>query len=260
MWAIRRRWRERPLYNTGESLSVERGDMRSRFLGIAIALLSVLLATACGGGDDDEGADPTATNDSAALLESMALTAGDLLPDLEQASTSLSTNEDLAEAAVNPEGEAARLKRLGRILGYEVQFAPVADAPSGFAVQGAQNSVSLFEAASGATESLADGLAKARSTDWAALNADLRDVSVNELPVPEEANEGAWFRIIGTDDGGNVVIDDEVAFRVENVRAYLRVVLLLPAGTPADAQQEQTQQWTALSAQRIREALEADAS
>ena len=230
--------------------------MRTRLGVLAAVLLSGLLVVACGGDDDGAGPDPTDNDDAdARLLEELALTADQLLPGLEQASTALSTNEDLAEAAVNPEGELGRLKALGRRLGYEVQFAPGQDAPTDLRVSGVQESVSLFEAASGAGQSLADGLAGARSTDWEAMNRDLKGVNVAEFPVPADAGEGGWFRITGSDRGGNVVIDDQVAFRVENVRAFLRAVLFLPPGTPVDAHQDQTEGWVVLAAQRIRDAL-----
>lgn len=227
--------------------------MRMRLLTVAIVLLSGLIA-ACGGGADS-GDSQNGTDDEAELLERMVLTAGDLSPGLEQASTSLTTNEDLAQAAVNPDGERGRLKQFGRILGYEVQFAPGQDAGPELNVRGAQNSVSLFEAASGASRSLAEGLAAARSSDWEAMNSDLKNVNVDPLPVPDGADEGGWFRITGNDGGGNLIIDDQVAFRVENVRAYLRVVFLLPPGTSADANKDQVQGWTVLSAQRIRDVL-----
>jgi hypothetical protein len=228
--------------------------MRTRLGVLAAVLLSGLLVVACGD-DDGGGPDPSGNDDAARLLEEMVLTAGQLLPGLEQASTALSTNEDLAAAAVNPEGELGRLKAFGRILGYEVQFVPGQDAPADLRVSGVQESVSLFETASGAAQSLADGLAAARTTDWEAAHSDLKGVNVAELPVPTDAGEGAWFRIAGADNGGNLVIDDQVAFRVENVRVFVRVALLLPPGTPVDAFQDQTEGWVILAAQRIRDAL-----
>ena len=48
---------------------------------------------------------------------------------------------------------------------------------------------------------------------------------------------------------------NQIAFRVENVRAFLRVVLLFPPGTARDTYTDQVQQWIALEAGRIRDVL-----
>lgn len=223
---------------------------RIRFAGVAL-LAACLLATACGGGGDDDKKD-----DIRALLQSMALAPAVLPEGLQQASVSVSTNQDVADASLDPEATLAKLEGYGRRLGYDVQFEPGQDAPSTLAVQGMQNTVSLYKTAAGAGEALAEGLSGARATDWPAVNPDQTGVEMEELPLPSEVDEGGWFRISGTDDSGNLIIDDQIAFRVDTVRGFVRAVTVFPGSEDRDSYRDEVEGWVTTAANRIRDALE----
>ncbi|MDO8614951.1 MAG: hypothetical protein Q7T33_04345 [Dehalococcoidia bacterium] len=210
-----------------------------------------MLAAACGGGDD-----ATPSDDTRALLQAVALTTADLPPGLQLASVSVSTNQDVADASVDSEGTLAKLESRGRVLGYDWQFEPAPDAPSSLVVRGLQSTASLYKTAAGAGEALAEGIAGARNTDWKAVNPDESDVQAAELPLPSRADEGTWFRITGTDGKGNMVIDDQVAFRVDNVRGFLRVLTTFVASTDRNGYHDEVAGWVTLVANRIRDRLQ----
>lgn len=226
--------------------------MRLGIIALGIVVLSALLAAGCGGGNNSGGG---TDDDASKLLTAMPLTVDQLPAGLIQVSTTTTTNNDLAAAAADPQVELARLQSLGRRLGYDVQFVPGQDAKPGLVVQGFENSVSLFKTADGAGQSLADGLAATRQTDWKKAHSELQDVQVDQPALPKEADEGAWFRVSGTGTKNNVVIDNQIAFRVENVRAFLRVVLLFPPGTARGSYDDQVKQWVTLEATKIRDVL-----
>ncbi len=220
-------------------------------LAIGGALLAAcLLATACRGGEDEGNKD-----DIQALLQGMVLAPVDLPQGLQLASASVSTNEDVADASLDPEATLTKLEARGRQLGYDVQFEPGQDAPATLAVQGMQNTASLYKTAAGASEALAEGLSGARETDWKAVNPDQSDVNVEEVPLPSAADEGGWFRISGIDASGNLIIDDQVAFRVDTVRGFVRVLTAFPEGQDRNSYRDEVAHWVAAVATRIRDAL-----
>ncbi len=216
----------------------------------ALVAAWLLLATACGGGDDS-----ATTDDTRSLLQGMALTAADLPQGLEQASVSVSTNQAVADVSVDKEGTLAKLESRGRVLGYDVQFEPSQDAPSTLAVQGAQSTASLYKAAAGAAEALAEGVAAARATDWQQIYSDEINVQAEEPALPSGADEGTWFRISGSDGKGNMIIDDQVAFRVDTVRGFLRVLTAFAGSTDRTSYHDEVAGWVALMANRIRDIL-----
>ena len=210
-------------------------DGYSRSIAPFLVTLGVLLAVGCSGGSSDPDspnlcgapqavpssvAEPT---DLESQLERVVLRTEDLPASLQRSSIIFSPNEDLAQSAPDAVAELARLDELGRLLGVEVAFVP-RDPGSELVVKGGiQNSVSLYRAAEGASQSLQEGVAGARQTDWVALYTDLKDVSVDELPR-EIGDESVWFRVSGLDQAGKVVVDDQVVFRVGRARAFLRII------------------------------------
>ena len=221
-------------------------------LAIGGALLAAcLLATACGGGGDEGKQD-----DIQALLQGMVLTPSDLPQGLQQAFASFSTNKDVADATVDPEATLAKLEARGRQLGYDVQFEPAQDAPGTLVVQGMQNTASLYKTAAGAGEALAEGVSGARATDWKTVYSDQSDVKMDELPLPSGTDEGAWFRISGADADGNLIIDDQVAFRVNNVRGFVRVLTAFAGGQDRNGYRDEVGRWVSVVATRIKDALQ----
>ncbi len=205
-----------------------------------------LLAAACGGGDDG-----ATTDDSRSLLQGMVLTAADLPQGLQQASVSVSTNQDIADVSVDKEGTLANLEARGRRLGYDVQFEPAVDAPASLDVQGVQVTASIYKTADGAQQALQDGLASARQTDWKLVYPDEKEILVDEPTLPPGVDEGGWFRISGLDSKGNLIIDDQMAFRVGNVRSFLRALTAYAMGTDRNSYKAEVSQWGAKLAARI---------
>jgi hypothetical protein len=227
---------------------------------MAAGALMVMLAAACGDGGAEPA--PTINQEEQALLEQMVLQLGDLPQGLQRVTASFSTNTDVAEAQLNPEEQLEKLQRWGRRLGYDVSFEPTVEAPPDLPVRGLQNTVSLYAAAQGAGDSFAAGIESARNTDWPALYPGLAELEVNELQEqrPDLADEALWVRISGFQerDGEQqaLVIDDQVALRVGQVRTFLRVVTLFESGASRDAYTDQVESWAALVRDRIRAALQ----
>jgi hypothetical protein len=186
----------------------------------------------------------------------MVLAPADLPQGLQQASASVSTNQDVADASLDPEATLAKLEARGRQLGYDVQFGPAQDAPGTLVVQGMQNTASLYKTAAGAGEALAEGVGGARATDWKTIYSDQSDVKVDELPLPTGTDEGAWFRISGADADGNLIIDDQVAFRVNNVRGFVRVLTAFPESQDRNGYRDEVASWVAVMANRIQDSLQ----
>lgn len=219
-----------------------------RALAVAI-LFAVLAGAACDGdgGGDQGDIDP----ELQALLEGLVLTVEDLPEGLEQAGLSFSTNLGLADAAADSQAELAKLERLGRRLGIDVNFTPTGAVSANFPVRGGiQNTVSLYTTPDGASESFREGAQSARQTDWPSLYPELRDVAVEEVDR-QLGDESVWFRITGLDQSGGLVIDDQVAMRAGLARSFLRVVSTFDEGTGRDAYVDQVEAWARLVADRI---------
>lgn len=216
------------------------GSPLGRLSGAALPLAALLMAlgAACSGGDDgaptdtagpgpvcvSSGLAPTglvAPLDPQTELEAIVLRDEDV-PDLQRSSLTFSSNEDLADSAQDPEAELAKLEQLGRQLGVDVAFLP--DANTDSPVKGGiQSSVSIYQTADGASQSLQESIAEARQTDWEVRYPELTRVRDVEITRPI-GDESAWFRITGRDPAGLVVIDDQVVFRAGRTRAFVRVV------------------------------------
>ena len=236
-------------------------DMRLR-LGVAglvfvlAAVFVVLAAAACNDGGDDQTATGTPIDpELQALLESMVLSSEDLPAGLERAALLFSTNEDIVASALDPEAELAELERLGRRLSIDANFAPTGAVPEDFPVRGGiQNTVSLYTAPEGASESFQEGVDGARQTDWPSLYPDLRTIVADEVDR-RLGDQSVWFRITGVDDSGQFIVDDQVAFRVGPARSFLRVVTAFDGGTGEDVYLNEVEGWARLVVDRIEREL-----
>ena len=241
------------LTSTGRCALIGAKRPRSALVVSLLAALVVLLVAACS--DDGDSADSSSTvaassticgtpdaspdvtadpQDVRAQLTAVVLREGDLPEELQRSSVIFSTNDDLSQGAPDEAAELLRLEELGREMGVEVGFVPLDQGSAASPVRGGvQNSVSAYESADGAGQSLQTGIDEARQYDWPALYGDLTDVTVEELPR-NVGDESVWFRVIGLDQGDRVVVDDQVVFRVGRARVFLRVISSFAERGPAD--------------------------
>lgn len=225
-----------------------------RFWVVALPVLALLsiVAAGCSGGGGQEGEIDLADR---ALLERMVLTAEDLDNGMQQVSAALSTNKDVAGSLPESEEQLEQLEQWGRKLGYDVEFQPTEASPPDLPVQGMQNTASLYETAGGAADSMAEGVVKARQTDWDALYPGLSEFNVDERSF-DLGDETLWFRISGIEQpGGRLILDDQVVVRVGRVRSFLRVVSVHPPGSDREIYADQVGAWAQVLVQRIQDAL-----
>ena len=192
----------------------------------ALVLLGVgftLAGAACGGGGGGE-ATPTATSLAVpagvkALLEQMVLQPADVPAGFIAIEQVFGSNEQVAAESADPQAELAKLKRWGRIWGYEVTYEPggtaaaTATASPGASeaiVFSVDSAVSIYQSAEGASASFAEATQAARSTDWTTLFSGAMDLEVQEVPAPDLADEVLWLRITGKAEVGERTFAQDV--------------------------------------------------
>jgi hypothetical protein len=211
-----------------------------------IALLAAV-AVACGGGDEEAiqstvvpspGAAGTPAGTPAATptaipsaleeqLRGMVLHLSDMPAGFSQAEESFSTNEQVAGAGEDAAAVLAQLTEWGRVMGHGVVFSSESSAEGGVLL--VDTTVSLYESDSGASASFADAVNTARTTDWAATAGEATDVSVEEMPPLDIADEMLWLRLTGTAMIGDPAteqpfVQDVVLLRAGRVRGSVSIV------------------------------------
>jgi len=192
---------------------------------LLVASLS-LVAAACGGGEETPSPTPSPVPpEMKDQLKQMVLQADDLPAGFEPVDEAFSTNEESAASADDPQGHLADLERWGRILGYEVTYESSAPAVSGqtmlFSVY---STVSIYQSNEGASASLADAVAVARTTDWPVRFAGAENVEMKEVPISGLADEASWLRITEKGNTGEQVFAfDIVMLRQGPGRGMLQV-------------------------------------
>lgn len=210
----------------------------------AVLLLAAVLLAACGGSEDLN-----------TRLRDMTLQANDLPAEFAANEGRFSTNEDLADDAA----ELEKLEGWERLLGYEVTYKPesVPDLPF-IAVT---STVSLYGSDQGAIQSLAEGIADARQTDWEATYVGFGQLEVEEIDRPDLADQVLWLRITGY-PGGNpesgIVIDDLVLTREGSARSFLRVATQAPETSDRRAFLEDVEALARAQLEHIRQVLDLD--
>jgi len=216
---------------------------------VAVIALLAAVAVACGGGGDGEEAiqstlvpspgaagtpagtpAPTASPIPAALeeqLRSMVLHLTDMPAGFSQVEESFSTNEEVANAGDDAAQVLAQLTEWGRVMGHGVVFSSESSDQGGVLL--VDTTVSLYESDSGASASFADAVNTARTTDWAATAGEAMDVSVEEIPPLDVADEMLWLRLSGTAMIGDPAteqpfVQDVVLLRAGRVRGSVSIV------------------------------------
>jgi hypothetical protein len=216
--------------------------IRGRLLvGTVLAVVVLAVAVACGGGGDEEatvapspGATGTPVGTPTAVpseledqLKGMVLQLSDMPAGFSLAQEGFSTNQDVAGDGENAQATLAKVTEWGRILGHGVVFSADASAESGVLL--VDSTVSLYQSDSGAVASFADALDTARTTDWEATVGEATDVSVEEVPPLDVADEMFWIRISGTALVGEPAsehpfIQDIILLRVGRARGSVSVL------------------------------------
>jgi len=182
-----------------------------------------LAGTACGDGGGEQ-ASPTATGPSVpagvkAVLEQMVLQPADVPAGFVAIQQTFASNEQVAAESADPQAELAKLKRWGRIWGYEVTYEPggtavatatASPSASQAIVFSVDSAVSIYQSAEGASASFAEAAQRARSTDWPSLFSGATDLVVQDVPAPDLADEVLWVRITGKAEAGEQTFAQDV--------------------------------------------------
>ncbi len=222
-------------------------ERRALWATVFVLALAVL-AAACGGGSNVR-----------ADLKRIALQPEDVPAGLSRGDDKYTTNEDLAAGNPDPEADLAKFQRWGRLLGYDVTYQPGPDTDIPYI--GVTSAISLYRNGQGASESLAEGVADARKTDWKANHPGFGQLQVGEIDRPDLADEVLWLRISGfpeRDPAEGVVIDDLILLRQGEVRAFVRAALRVPGNSDRQALLAEVEALARKQVERIRQVLGRD--
>ena len=220
-----------------------------------VAAITAIIA-GCGGSGGDNGGGQNGNDE--VLLPAMVLIPDDLPGAFIQTDENFSTNEQVARGEEDYEGQLANLERWGRLLGYDVTYEP-ADPAKKTIIVAARSTVSIYEHAGGASESLANAAQQSRERDWAPSHFGFQNLQVDEIPKPDLADEVVWLRIRGTSGEGTArkfLADDFVLIREARVRALVRVSSVSDSAAQSDQMIEETARLTGIVVERIRSALD----
>jgi len=156
----------------------------------------------------------------------MVLQPGEIPAGLQPLGNEFSTNaETISGIGLGPTLE--QLEKWGRVLGYKSEFQTAAP-PSITSVAALSTSVSVYKSATGATDSLTDREEKARSVDWQQSHSDLEEFQQTEPARELPVDQALWLRFTGYQElrpgVRNLVIDDQIAFRVGEAWGFLGVI------------------------------------
>ena len=238
--------------------------VKGKSLVAAIAVISLLVAVvvACGGGgDNDEALQSTLVPSSGATgtpaatptaipsaleeqLRSMVLHVSDMPAGFSEVQESFSTNEEVAGEGEDAADTLAQLTQWGRIMGHGVVFSSESSDQGGVLLVDA--TVSLYQSDSGASASFADAVNTARTTDWSSTAGEATNVTVEEIPSLDVADEMLWLRLNGTATIGDPpaeqpFIQDIVLLRVGRVRGSVSIVSSAADVAPAVENMVRTQ-------------------
>jgi hypothetical protein len=118
------------------------------------------------------------------------------------------------------------VEKWGRVLGYETDFQAAA-LPAGPIITGVDTAASVYKTPDGAAASFEDTVGRARAADWASFYSDLQEFEQREVQRDLPADGAVWLRLSGkrpSASGHVLVVDDQIIYRVGEVRGYLRVL------------------------------------
>jgi hypothetical protein len=198
-----------------------------------------------------------------AQLASVVLQQSDVPEGLDGSAPAFSTDEDVAGPNTN---QLQTLLQQGRQLGVDVQFLPTDRLdPSSPVRGGIQSSASVYTNTLGATMSFGATAVQARANDWQANYPDMQGLQVTEVQQ-KFGDESLWLRITGAQgctpatspvpgaptascNEQQLVVLDNVIFRVGRVREFLQVSSLVPLASETSVFEDQVAQWAQTLAQ-----------
>ncbi len=177
--------------------------------------LLVIVAMACqGGGSTTDDTARRITDDELAMMVLALEDFGAEFADFEAGEENgFVTAEQRAEDSIDPENEAADLKRVGWEAGYEETYFDPAAGESGSTLWFVSSSVDLLETAEGAAGYFEDSRAEAEDDVGKAREGIILDAAETfDADIADEA-AGVHFHVIAEDDAGSLYWASAVIFR-----------------------------------------------
>ena len=230
-------WYQRPR----RSIRISRAGTAVLARGSVVLLLAAMVLSACGNDDDLRS-----------RLRDMTLQDDDMPAEFKAEEGTFSSNEALAD----DEAELQKLEGWDRLEGYEVTYRPETDPELPFI--SVTSTITIYGSEQGASESLAEGIADARKTDWEANHPGFGLLEVEEIDRPDLADEILWLRISGHPSGdpaNGVVADDLLVMREGPARAFVRVAIQDEETPDRHAYLDDVEELAQAQLQRIRDVL-----
>jgi hypothetical protein len=237
----------------GDEKAVVNNARAGNLIAVAV-LLSAAVSWACGGGGGE-----ISEAEARLALPRMVLQEADVPDGLQRAGEDFTTNEELAQSGIGGGPEAAKIEEWGRLLGYDTDF-QAAELPAGPLITGIATAASVYKASEGASSSFEDTAQRARDADWTTVHADLQEFEEREVQRDLPADGALWLRLTGlrprVEGEGNVlVVDDQIIYRVGQVRGHLRVLTSEDGGDDRDVVLSQVEAMLRTQIQNTRDAL-----
>jgi hypothetical protein len=218
----------------------------------AVAVVVWLFAR--GGGDGGSVSEDEARE----ALPQMVLQETDVPEGLQRAGEDFTTNQQLIESGAGGAPPAEQVEKWGRVLGYETDF-QAAELPEGPIITGLDTAASLYKTPDGAAASFDDTVARARAADWSSFYSDLEEFEQREVQRDLPVDGAVWLRLSGKrpSSGGHVlVVDDQIIYRVGEVRGYLRVLTSEDGAIDRNLSMEQVEALLRTQIQNTRDSME----
>lgn len=228
------------------------------FVLLGLAGVIALLLGLTGDGDDDG---PTEEEAFRQVLASMVLQINEAPPGMQSLGTSFSTNADAASGLGSGPTEE-QLNAWGRILGHKNDFQATEPATES-SITAVTTSVSIYQAAQGASDSFTDRVTSARAVDWANSHSDLTEFQQEELERDLGVDDMLWLHFTGYKEIGpgdrRLISDDQIVFRVDRAWGFIGAISTAASGVEDRAfMLQQMEVLARTQVQHMRDGLKSD--
>ena len=211
--------------------------MKAPILLTSILVAALAITLACGGGDDG----PT-DEELQQGLQIMVLQPDEVPAGLQSIRSEFADN-DQAASGLGGGPTKEQLEAWGRVLGYSSDFQTAEPNPAS-TTTALSSQVTLYEDATGASESFTDRVTRARAADWQSSHIDLAEFEQEEITRDLSVDDSYWVHLTGyqaTNANERRLVSDDIAiFRVGRAWGYLNVVSLGAASVSDRAFAENT--------------------